>query len=77
MSEYEEFEDFDEGDEEQDKAKMTIASTLGGLVGTDTFADIYFIVGEGKEQRSIPAHRMILAANSDVFEAMLYPSPLR
>lgn len=74
MDEFE-FEDIDDDEEESyNSKKMTIATTLGELVGEDTFADIYFIVGEGKEQRSIPAHRMILAANSDVFEAMLYPS---
>lgn len=73
------FEDFelaeDDEQEENNKVKITIASTLADLAGTDTFADVNFIVGQGKEQRSIPAHRVILAVNSDVFEAMLYPFP--
>lgn len=74
-----EIEDFeleeDEQEEENNQLKITIASTLADLAGTDTFADVNFIVGEGKEQRSIPAHSVILAVNSDVFEAMLYPFP--
>jgi len=31
-------------------------------------------VGSNKEQRRIPAHRVVLAAASDIFEAMLFPT---
>lgn len=76
MSVLEDFDLVEDDEEEKEKAlKITIASTLADLAGEDTFADVYFIVGEGKKQRSIPAHRVVLAVNSDVFEAMLYPFP--
>jgi hypothetical protein len=39
------------------------------------FADVYFVVGQGKEMKKIPGHRVVLASSSDVFEVLLLPSP--
>jgi len=52
---------------------LTVAGALAAIAGRDKFADVHFLVGTGKEQRRIPAHRVVLAASSDIFEGMLYP----
>jgi len=66
-------------DKEEEKEKnpsdaLTVAGALAAIAGREKFADVYFLVGEGKDQRRIPAHRVVLAASSDIFEAMLYPT---
>ena len=35
-------------------------------------ADVNFVVGEGPDQQTIPAHKYVLATGSSVFCAMLY-----
>jgi hypothetical protein len=52
---------------------MTSPSPLLTFLLPHRFADVYFLVGTGKDQRRIPAHRVVLAAASDIFEAMLSP----
>jgi len=52
---------------------LTVAGALAAIAGRDKFADVHFLVGTGKEQRRIPAHRVVLAASSDIFEGMMYP----
>jgi len=52
---------------------LTVAGALAAIAGRDKFADVHFLVGTGKEQRRVPAHRVVLAASSDIFEGMLYP----
>eukprot|EP00808_Paulinella_micropora_P006386 g67606.t1 len=53
---------------------QSLTGALARIVGDDTFADVYFIVGQGKRQRVVPAHKALLAATSVVFEAMLFPT---
>lgn len=53
---------------------LTIAGALRALAGRDLFSDVDFVVGKGVEQRTIPGHRLVLAAASDIFEAMLFPA---
>eukprot|EP00823_Brevimastigomonas_motovehiculus_P000241 TRINITY_DN10348_c0_g1_i1.p1 TRINITY_DN10348_c0_g1~~TRINITY_DN10348_c0_g1_i1.p1 ORF type:complete len:520 (+),score=134.05 TRINITY_DN10348_c0_g1_i1:85-1644(+) len=53
--------------------ELTVAGALGAIACRDMYADCYFLCGSGREQRRVPAHRIVLAASSDVFEAMLYP----
>lgn len=53
---------------------LTAIQEIGGLLGSEKFSDVTFLVGRGKHQRAIPAHRVILASISQVFEAMLYPT---
>jgi len=43
------------------------------LLLTEKFSDVKFVVGEGDEKKTFPAHRVVLAASSPLFEAMLYP----
>ena len=52
----------------------SLSTVLGGFAGSNQFSDVNFIVGKGVEQRCIPAHRVVLAASSGMFEAMLYPT---
>uniref|UniRef100_A0A914GV43 BTB domain-containing protein n=1 Tax=Globodera rostochiensis TaxID=31243 RepID=A0A914GV43_GLORO len=40
------------------------------LLDTGNGADVYFLVGGGDEKELLPAHKTILMAASDVFEAM-------
>lgn len=49
----------------------TIGDRLHSFVAKNQFADVFFLVGKDKER--IPAHRMILAASSEVFRVTLYP----
>jgi len=51
----------------------TISGALGALCASEKFADVHFVVGQGKEQRVIPGHKIVLASSSEFFEAMLYP----
>lgn len=53
-----------------------IENALHKFAGNELYSDIVFIAeNEKKELERIPAHRMLLAARSPVFEAMLYPNP--
>uniref|UniRef100_A0A183C6M0 BTB domain-containing protein n=1 Tax=Globodera pallida TaxID=36090 RepID=A0A183C6M0_GLOPA len=53
---------------------MSKSDNLGGrmkrLLGTGDGADVHFLVGGGDDQELLPAHKLILAAASDVFETM-------
>jgi hypothetical protein len=51
-----------------------ISAALGALCFSEKFADVHFVVGQGKDQRVIPGHKIILASASEFFEAMLYPT---
>jgi hypothetical protein len=63
----------EEEEEEEDTRPVYLVEFFKKLLLNDKFADVYFIVGEGKEQKRFPAHRLVLAASSPLFEAMLYP----
>lgn len=62
-----------EGEEEIETRPVYLVEFFSKLLHSDKFADVYFIVGEGKTQKRFPAHRLVLAASSALFEAMLYP----
>jgi hypothetical protein len=70
-------EDKEDKEEEEDKEEgeplKGVLDAFGELVGSERLADVHFLVTEGKKQERIPAHRLVLAANNDVFRAMLYP----
>lgn len=54
------------------EAPLYLTEHFGALVSSDRFSDCVFVVGSAKKR--IPAHRLVLAASSPVFEAMLYPN---
>lgn len=62
-----------EDEEEEITRPVYLVEFFKRLLLTDKFADVYFVVGEGREQKRFPAHRLVLAASSPLFEAMLYP----
>jgi len=73
----------DEKDEAEDEEISTlpvglgVAAGLGAFFKQDRFSDVTFVVGDEKDESKrarIGAHRVILAARSPVFEAMLYPA---
>lgn len=69
--------DADEGDTARSptgSTSLTLTEALGKLSGQHVLHDVYFLVGRGENQRRIPGHKLILAASSPVFEAMLYPT---
>jgi len=49
-----------------------VRDSLSVLVGSQKWADVKFIVGRSKTV--IPAHRAVLAAQSRILEAMVYPT---
>lgn len=49
----------------------SIAECMAPLINSPKFADVIFEVG-GKNPLQIPAHRLVLAASSPLFEEMLY-----
>ncbi|KAL3075670.1 hypothetical protein niasHS_012500 [Heterodera schachtii] len=59
---------------EENGKKMTTANPLPDrmklLLSTAKFADAHFLVGKYDEKELVPAHRNILSASSEVFEAM-------
>jgi len=67
--------DEDGGEEFKDDepAPLYLVEHFTKLCMSEKFADCWFIVG--KEKKRIPAHRLVLAASSPLFEAMLYPNP--
>ncbi|KAL3085779.1 hypothetical protein niasHS_009528 [Heterodera schachtii] len=65
----------EKGNEENDnKINTTKADILAGrmklLLSTAKFADAHFLVGQNDKKQLVLAHRAILSASSDVFEAM-------
>uniref|UniRef100_A0A914IFD4 BTB domain-containing protein n=1 Tax=Globodera rostochiensis TaxID=31243 RepID=A0A914IFD4_GLORO len=48
----------------------SLVGRIKHLLDTGNEADIHFLVGEGDEKELLPAHKLILMAASDVFEAM-------
>jgi len=68
-----EVEDFEDEEEEIETRAVYLVEFFSKLLHSEKFADVYFIVGEGKTQKRFPAHRLVLAASSPLFEAMLYP----
>jgi len=73
--------EFDEkaADEEESNLPegLGVAAGLGSFLKQDRFPDVTFIVGDEKDESKrarIGAHRVILAARSPVFEAILYPA---
>jgi len=50
-----------------------LKNVLGVFFSNKLFADVNFILGSGETEKSFPAHRLILAAASPLFECMLYP----
>ena len=52
---------------------MYLVEFLSKLLLSNKFADVFFVVGEDEEKETFPAHRLLLAASSPLFEAMLYP----
>uniref|UniRef100_A0A914HMI6 BTB/POZ domain-containing protein n=1 Tax=Globodera rostochiensis TaxID=31243 RepID=A0A914HMI6_GLORO len=49
---------------------LTLGGRMKRLLGTGDGADVHFLVGGGDDQELLPAHKLILAAASDVFETM-------
>eukprot|EP00808_Paulinella_micropora_P005119 g39358.t1 len=64
----------DDDEHEEAQRPLLLKEFLGHLAGKYDMADCFFIVGQGKEQVEMPAHRIVLSACSPIFEAMLYPS---
>jgi len=54
--------------------ELDLTSALAKLVARDLYSDTVFRVGKASKQQCIPAHRVLLASASELFEAMLYPS---
>uniref|UniRef100_A0A914HIP3 BTB domain-containing protein n=1 Tax=Globodera rostochiensis TaxID=31243 RepID=A0A914HIP3_GLORO len=48
----------------------SLVGRIKHLLDTGNGADVHFLVGEGTEKEILPAHKLILTAASDVFEAM-------
>lgn len=59
------------GDQEPN---LTIEQTINKLLWDPKFSDVCFLVGDRQEK--IPAHRLLLAVQSEVFESMFY-GPLK
>ncbi len=57
--------------ESENAPESEVANRLSSLCLSDKWADIYFLVGKEKPER-IPAHKVILAARSEVFAAMFF-----
>ncbi|KAL3086504.1 hypothetical protein niasHT_033807 [Heterodera trifolii] len=53
-----------------DEKSDTLADRMKLLLSTAKFADAHFLVGQNDKKELVPAHRNILSASSDVFEAM-------
>jgi len=67
--------DFDLDDEEEvEERPLYLADFLSRLVGNPARSDVTFVVSKGEKKESIPGHRIVLAASSKLFEAMLYPA---
>ncbi|KAL3078023.1 hypothetical protein niasHT_036906 [Heterodera trifolii] len=47
-----------------------VSHRIGLLLGTGKGADVHFLVGPEEEKEHLSAHKIILAASSEVFEAM-------
>jgi hypothetical protein len=52
---------------------LYLTEFLKELCCSERYSDVKFIVGKGKTQKIFPAHKVVLAASSPLFEAMLYP----
>jgi len=63
---------FDEPEEDEKARPLYLNEMLQKLVAEEEMSDVTFIVGTGRKQRKVPAHRIVLAASSPLFEAMLY-----
>jgi len=58
---------------EEKERPLVLTEFMAKLVAEDNLADVTFVVGKGRKQRVIPAHRVVLATCSPLFEAMVYP----
>ncbi|KAL3094408.1 hypothetical protein niasHS_004310 [Heterodera schachtii] len=47
-----------------------VSHRIGLLLGTGKGADVHFLVGRDEVKEHLSAHKLILAASSEVFEAM-------
>jgi len=59
-------------DDFEDVAAHSLFDDVAHLFLDSTFADVYFIVGQGDGKERIPAHRLVLSAKNLIFERMLY-----
>ena len=50
------------------KPRQTIGQLINSLYSEAKLSDVCFLVGEEREK--LPAHRLLLAAQSEVFESM-------
>jgi len=62
-----------EEETKHEERPLYLSDFLGKLVGNSARSDCTFVVSKGDKKESIPAHRIVLAASSRLFEAMLYP----
>lgn len=53
--------------DDTEKAKTKVTEKFDN----ERFADLHFLFNKGKDEKKIPAHRIVLADVSDVFDQML------
>jgi len=65
--------EYEDEEDEVEERPLYLADFLGKLVNNPARSDVTFVVSKGEKKESLHGHRIILAAASKIFEAMLYP----
>ncbi|UYV83904.1 BTBD2 [Cordylochernes scorpioides] len=60
---------------EIEEQPSTINDRFESIFNKENLSDVHFIVGTGKYRRKIPAHRLVLALGSPVFNSLFNDSP--
>jgi hypothetical protein len=65
----------EETPQQDEETLPTLSESCLSLLGSESFADVHFSVKtkDGKTTERIPAHRLFLASNNLVFQALLFP----